>query len=295
LSFLRNEFSDELLKELKLEAIDQKQLKKLDVNLLEKRIKYHKDQADSLVGQIFRVNQDYEHDLISSLNLTDDVISTDYNVRVLKRKVLASYIIEKLKDDKNLGITKLAKILYLSDKMFNLDLGGAYQKDAAGPIDPQMMYHSRNGLFPDNESSDVALLEKKSFKKNGKEFKFSKIIASPDTKKNSQKAKKIFSKSFQKIDQLIELFSNSSFDTKRIEAVGTVYAVWNDLLIEEDKIDENKIVSRFFKWHLEKKQKFSKEEVIKTYRWLILKKIIPIGKGPKTVDLVKKDSEDLPF
>ena len=295
LDYLKTSVSVELLKELKIQSIDSKNIKLISADLISKKIQYYKLQLDNLVQQIFKINQDEDLDLIPKEGRDDVVLPLDFSSKLLMRKAFAGYVIEKLSDDKNLGLVKLAKIIYLADKEYDLDLGEDYKKDVAGPVDSRMFYNTKYGLFPDSKSSDVATLEKKVFKKKGKEYNFSKIIPITNTKKLSKDARKYFSKSLEKIDSLIQVFAHESFDQRRIEAVATVYAVWNDLLIDRKKIEESKIVDSFFKWHPKKKENFTEIEIIKTYKWLQSKGIIPKGKGKKTSELPKNEFDDLPF
>src|SRR5690606_31454811 len=57
-----------------------------------------------------------------------------------ERLEVASYIINKLKNDPNLGRTKLAKIFYLVDASTQTEFRTNYKREAAGPLDANIVY-----------------------------------------------------------------------------------------------------------------------------------------------------------
>ena len=57
-----------------------------------------------------------------------------------KRAILSAEIISQLHNEQYFGVIKLEKILYLCEKHLNINLGGNYKKEAAGPHDAQSRY-----------------------------------------------------------------------------------------------------------------------------------------------------------
>lgn len=204
-----------------------------------------------------------------------------------KRKVLASLIVDDLKDD-SLGAVKLAKVFYLTDMELELSLDAKYVKDAAGPVDNTLFYNAKVGLFPKGNSSEVANIEK--IKLKGKGNSFSKITSTPSTKKLSLKATAVFGSKSQLIKNFLKTFKPLTW--QHCEAVATIYACWNDLLLSGKEPSEENILKDFYKWSPEKSERFDAEEVVKTMKWMRTKKIVPKGRGRKTA---AKMSKEIPF
>ena len=209
-----------------------------------------------------------------------------------RRKTLAGFIIQELQNDENLGATKLAKILYLADLHYSLELDGKYIKDTAGPVDNRMFYNEKIGLFPNGKSSDIGAVSKSTFTKDGKVFKFSKISTSSATKKFAQNLEKVFNSKANDIKHIVKTLK--PLNTDHVEAVATIYACWNDLLIRKKEPSQQTIIKEFFKWS-KSKEKFDESDVIKTYKWMIAKKLIPKGKGSVTSNKPPKGPDDVPF
>lgn len=206
-----------------------------------------------------------------------------------KRKSLTSYLIQNLDDD-SLGFVKLAKVFYLADMNHGLGAGTNYVKDAAGPVDNSMLYHSKYGLFPNGQSSEIGTVKKIALKVKGKTF--SKVNSGPETKNYANKAKSFFGNQLTEIEKTVKLFK--SLDWRRCEAVATVYACWNDLLISRKPVTDDVIIKDFYKWSDEKAERFEPDEIVKTIKWMKAKGIVPRGSGKKTSPKPSKD-EEAPF
>ena len=84
-----------------------------------------------------------------------------------------------------------------------------------------------------------------------------------------------------KLDKLIDNFRGLS--TKGAEAVATLYAVWNDALIEGKQPSDDEIVFSFLKdWHLTKAERFSRNELHTWLDWMRRHQLMPSGTGPRT-------------
>jgi type I restriction enzyme S subunit len=80
---------------------------------------------------------------------------------------------------------------------------------------------------------------------------------------------------------LIGLFAD--VDTRFTEAVTTLYAVWNDALIDKRQPTPTEIIDEVLNhWHPEKKEKFRADELETWLGWMDRQGLVPIGKGPKT-------------
>ncbi|MFO9416547.1 type ISP restriction/modification enzyme [Legionella pneumophila serogroup 1] len=195
-----------------------------------------------------------------------------------KRTALAAYIINKLKDDKNLTRTKFAKIYYLVDYMQNSNLKTQYAREVAGPLDARALYNEEIGIEP--------LCLKKNYFKTQKVEKKKNYVVNYTLGENIDEgvsyAVKILDKTRSAVDNLIELMK--PLDYRQAEIVATLFACWNDLIIEiNGQPNDEKIITRFYEWH-NKKENIKKERVVKALKWMKLNSIIPLGKKTHTVE-----------
>ena len=80
---------------------------------------------------------------------------------------------------------------------------------------------------------------------------------------------------------MVDLFKD--MNTEATEAVVTLYAVWNDALIDGQQPDDAAIIRGFLQdWHPEK-GKFRQDDLQTWLGWMRRHGIIPHGSGPRTV------------
>lgn len=197
-----------------------------------------------------------------------------------KRLILSSLIISNLKDDIDMGRTKFAKIFYLADVACELDLKARYYRKAAGPLDSRALYNKEIGI----ESLGVA---KKLF--NIKET-LENVKYTPASNIDSylKIAKNVFGNKLENIDQIIKLFSNMS--TREVEKIATLYACWNDLIIDKKQVDEASIIKNFKNWH-KNKEKFPNNEILDGLTWLKRHNLLPKGNKKMSHTITKLEDE----
>jgi type I restriction enzyme S subunit len=81
------------------------------------------------------------------------------------------------------------------------------------------------------------------------------------------------------MDRLLSFFNK--MNTDQAEIFDTVYAVWNDMLIDGIKPTEDKIREDFYAWSDEKKR-FTPKQVSKCVGWIKDNGFVPTGTGLKT-------------
>jgi type I restriction enzyme S subunit len=86
---------------------------------------------------------------------------------------------------------------------------------------------------------------------------------------------------FNKLDRLIR--SLSDLKTHSAEAIATLYAVWNDALIDGQPLTDEQIICAFFGWHPKKRENFRPDELPHWLDWMRRYGIVPTGVGPKTL------------
>jgi hypothetical protein len=75
----------------------------------------------------------------------------------------------------------------------------------------------------------------------------------------------------------------SDFDKRSVEAIATLYAVWNDAMMDGQTPDDAAIINGVLtEWHSEKGEKFKEADLRHWLDWMKRNKLIPRGVGPKT-------------
>lgn len=80
------------------------------------------------------------------------------------------------------------------------------------------------------------------------------------------------------------------FETRSVEAVATLYAVWNDALIDGETPDDAAIIRGVLNdWHPEKQEKFTKADLQHWLDWMKRNGLVPRGRGPRTASTTPRD------
>ena len=186
---------------------------------------------------------------------------------LFKKTVLGAEIVAQLKDDPHFGRTKFMKTLYLCSAHLQIPLKGTYKRSAAGPLDNSI--YKMEGIMKKNKWFEVI--------QKGSMYKYKAL-------ENSGGYKAYFDKYWgdykEKLNQLLGFAKK--FTTEQSEIVDTIYAVWNDFLIEGKAPSDNEIVNEVKNnWHKSKKR-FSAEKLKKAIQWMKEQNLIPQGYGQKT-------------
>jgi type I restriction enzyme, S subunit len=190
----------------------------------------------------------------------------------VKRKVLATYIINQSLDDQQFGDVKFEKLLYLSDYFaIKRNLGQNYYQKVAGPLDNSFTIQ----FFEQIEKSKWF-----NRKKIGRQFQFSKAV-------NHSKSLNTYSyfsdEELAKVQKLIDYFKKSDYE--KPEIISTLYAVWNNRIIKQQPITDALIKQDFLDWD-ENKAKY-KDRLDGALAWMRKEGVVPDGWGkviekPKT-------------
>jgi hypothetical protein len=183
----------------------------------------------------------------------------------VKRKVLATYIINQCLNDTKFGDTKFEKLLHLSDyHAIKRNLGQAYLQKAAGPYDNTFTI----SYFAQIEKSQWFTRLKK-----GNQFVFTagqKHIKSINTY-NFFSAEEL-----QRVRNIISYFKK--YDYEQPEIVSTLYAVWNNRIIRQQNISDDLLIEDFYNWD-EQKKKYEKSRLQNALEWMRGELFIPDGWG----------------
>jgi len=241
---LQNEFAEIVNK---AELLKEKYLKSLE-------------ELENLYGSLSQ--KAFRGELCSNAELQiKDTSSIPENRKGFAKQVLGGKIVSLFKDDENFSNIKFQKLQYLAEHLAEEELLPNYYKEAAGPYDNRFMHTVFNHLEKNKWFEPQNL-------------KFRPMEKVEDIDKYFQR---FFGEKSDKLSNLFNLLRRAS--EKFCEAVATIYAVWNNHIIQGLEFDKNKIKKEFFEWSKRKKVVFTEEEFEKALEWMQRHEIIPTGFG----------------
>ena len=170
------------------------------------------------------------------------------------------------------GRVKFQKIIYLAEAHCGVhEFGGEYQREAAGPLDRVLLHTlegqlAETGLYRAEQAEDGGAVTYKT-------------MGSDDYESNAL-ARTLGERADRFRHMLTKL---REMDTHAVEAITTLYAVWNDFLIDGEAPDDRAIIKGVLEdWHPEKKDKFRTNELQTWLGWIRRNDFIPKGQGPRT-------------
>lgn len=190
------------------------------------------------------------------------------------RVLVAADVVHRLGADPYLGRTKLQKLMFLAEAHANInDISGRYQRYRYGPYDDAMVQEIELGLrqdgYYDTREGTGVDREKVAFQQMSRAGGHRDALAAALGGKTDI------------LRQLVDLFKGK--DTAATEAVATLYAVWNDALIDGKQPDDAAIIRGFLQdWHPEK-GKFKQADLQTWLGWMRRHGLVPKGTGPRTV------------
>lgn len=183
----------------------------------------------------------------------------------VKRKVLATYIINQSLNDAKFGDTKFEKELHLAEYFaIKRNLNQNYLQKAAGPYDNKFTY----AYFQQIEKSKWFIREKQ-----GSQY----VFKAGQNHAKSTNIYNYFSKEeLLKVNEIISYFKN--YDYEQPEIVSTLYAVWNNRIIRNQEISHDLLIEDFYNWD-EQKKKYKQNRLEKALQWMRDKNFVPDGWG----------------
>ncbi|MGV0938927.1 MULTISPECIES: restriction endonuclease subunit S [unclassified Empedobacter] len=218
------------------------------------------DAADEFLGMVAEPFVDYQIN-----NLTD-------KDKKIRRKMLATYIINQSLDDTSFGKTKFEKLLHLVEShIVKGDYNQKYSVQAAGPYD---------GGFTKvfwNEVTKSKWFEIKEF------GKLKRIVAGENHIKSQKDYGYLSDELKELINNFISKFKNSNYE--RPEIVSTLFAVWNNRIIRNEMITDALLKKDFLEWD-EQKARYE-NRLDDALAWMRNNNVIPTGWGNE-IKRVKK-------
>lgn len=228
-------------------------------------------ELDRRLGEVERLTRGLEGrlDLISTLPaaILRAAFSEQESVE-LRRGAVASYLVEQLHDRPTFGRVMFQKLLYLTEAHLGVDLGCCYERRAAGPHAPRAL----------REVETMA--EEKGWFSTRKEDGRYVYAPGPNISERLAAAESLLSDGRAELDRLIAIFGHRR--TEIAEVVATLFAAWNDFLLDGHTPTDDDIVAELHtNWH-ERKRTFSADRLGQALDWMRNKNIVPVGRGPRT-------------
>lgn len=193
------------------------------------------------------------------------ISSTDLHAGILAIAYTAHEGAHKAYD---FGHVKAEKIAHMVEAFVGVDLGRTPVRDAAGPNDfPHLkkVEHRANKAgyltFARQESGGYRIT-----KKSG----FDSLVTKTRTALGNRN---------QDLDRLLDLMTPMS--TKQAEIFATVFAAWNNLLMDGEPINDERIVrAAREEWHSDKLS-IPRDKFFMAIEWIRAKGLCPEGKGKR--------------
>lgn len=187
-----------------------------------------------------------------------------------KRAVFAAEVVSQLHNDSRFGSVKHEKIVHLCELHLGLhaDFDRHAYKEAAGPYDPKAR-RSVERIFQQQKWFEIG-------KPDGK-----RVVYIPLEKAGGHTAyfDRYFGNQRPAIQNIIDVLR--PLTTEQCEIVATLYAVWNDFLIDRLQPTDDEIVTSVLLWH-PKKEEIAIDRWQAALPWMRQKGLVPNGTGEKT-------------
>lgn len=171
-----------------------------------------------------------------------------------KRRILAAYLIDHLKDEITFGHVKLMKLMYLCEHLAKVETLSNYHRDAAGPYDNQMIRSIDSQLKKAKWFECVKIDQKYTYK--------------PLEKKEEYKPwfTKYYSEEETGIESLLSIFGKKK--TIEAEKVATLYEACRFLKEKNKTFTDKDVVHEVLNnWH-ESKQRISENDWQTCLNWM---------------------------
>lgn len=196
------------------------------------------------------------------------------------RLVVGAEIIHQHRSNPKFGRVKLQKELYLAEAYLGIsELQGNYFRQAAGPLD--------RALIEETERAVEAAGFYRASQANGAGTTVTYTPLS-NAGRHSAELKSLLGPRADTLGGLIALLRD--FGTEAVEAIATLYGVWNDALMDGRQPDDSTIVNGVLtEWHEEKGKKFKVNDLVHWLDWMKRNGLTPRGEGPRTAHTMMRD------
>ena len=185
------------------------------------------------------------------------------------RQLLTAEILRR-HNDRNMTQMKLQKLIHLAEYHARLDeIQGEYLRQAAGPFDNKMMYGIAAGL---KKQQWFAM------RGHGQNATYAPLLKAGA----HEKYLSYWQDKISKINEVLQLLGPLRPD--QCEIVSTLYAAWNDLLIDDAEVTDERIIEQASKaelWH-KTKEAIDPDRWPKALQWMRDRHLVPTGYSKHT-------------
>lgn len=189
------------------------------------------------------------------------------------RAAIGCYTIRKMSQQPYFGRTTAMKSLYLGEACVGLNLRFQPEREAAGPLDHWIYRFEEEG----KQKEWFKAVENTSNGKMKVEYQPGKMLAAQAAQAEMQ----LTQYQRKEFDRLLDLLSDKK--TEEVEIIATLFAAWNDFLIDGHAPRDDEIVTEVREnWHV-KKERFTPTQLRQWLGWLRQHNLVPQGRLPHTV------------
>lgn len=192
--------------------------------------------------------------------------------RASERAAIGCYVIEHLLRNPSFGHTMNMKVVYMAQAHIGLPLDLKFERQAAGP------WHSWIEEFDTmGQSEGWFTVTQKSIGGGHTKYEYAPKAA---LKQKVAEAAAVLGEHRAEFDRLLGLFAD--LNTEKAEIVATLFAAWNDFLIDGKTPTDDEIIREVREnWNVSK-QRFTPERLATWLKWLRKNRLVPQGCGPRT-------------
>ncbi|WP_434608309.1 restriction endonuclease subunit S [Pseudomonas sp. R1-7] len=230
------------------------------------------DQLKTRLNQSRQLNEQLTSTLVERALAEDALQAPIARDRQTDRTLLAAEITHRLHSQRTFGQRKLQKVIYLAEHVARLaTIQGDYLRDAAGPHDRQLM-----------NQVEGELQNRKWYERIERETVGHAYRPLPQAGQHQHAYENSWLAAERaSIDQVIELMRG--WDTDRCEMTVTLYAAWNDFILEGRPVTDEAIVDEVMHSWNDTKLRFGKTEWLAILAEMKKHKILmPTGFGKRT-------------
>ncbi len=187
-----------------------------------------------------------------------------------KRNVLAAEIIKQLYMEPTLGHVKFQKVLFLSERLCQLDIGTNYHRAAAGPHDSKALKSI------DEQLSNLCWYEAQEIEGR---FKYLPLAKAGEHEKYFVR---YFSDIEEELNRIISILR--PLDTERCEMIATLFSAWEDLLGNNVPVNDDNIIHEVTENWADSKKRIAIKRWSKCLTWMKENHITPLDIGRFNAD-----------
>jgi type I restriction enzyme S subunit len=195
------------------------------------------------------------------------------------RLIVGAEIVHRHQNTRRFGRIKNQKLLFLAEAHAGIrELGGNYVRFAAGPYDAGLIAETERAM----EAASYFRAQPPAGESRGVTY-----LALEKAGQHAAELNALLGERAVRLRKLIDLLHD--FDTEAVEAIATLYAVWNDALMDGQQPDDNAIVRGVLtEWHRDK-AKFTTDMLRHWLDWMTRYGLTPSGQGPRTAHTMTRD------